>query len=152
MRKITLFSTKGVQKSEINTDVTTWGNLIPLIENLNYDLSSLHATENVNRTNLEHIDAVLPSGDFTIFLRPKKTKSGLNVKGLGFKELRNIIKEQGQSCVDFLNKRTSKSSYTQMTTVELTEGLTAYKPKTVTTSKVVATKTASKPTVKKSRS
>ena len=39
-----------------------------------YDLSSLKATENINRTTLDYDDSVLPAGDFELYLRPGKTK------------------------------------------------------------------------------
>jgi len=77
-REITVYSTRGQQKQIFNTDVNRWGELKSLITQDGSSLDGLVATENVNRTNLEHTDATLPSGDFIVFLRPAKTKSGAN--------------------------------------------------------------------------
>jgi len=94
MRKITVYSTKGKSNAEITTDVATWGELKPLLVSEGYDLDSLNATENINRTDLINTGAILPEGEFTLFLRPKQTKSGADVDldEAGFRELREIIK------------------------------------------------------------
>lgn len=93
-RIITVFSTKGQKKAKIETNVTTWGELSPLVKNEGYDLDNLHATENINKSDLVNTQAVLPEGDFTIFLRPKKTKSGAERgMGLSYKEIKAVIKE-----------------------------------------------------------
>ncbi len=88
MRTVTVFATKGKRTAKIETDVTTWGELKSLVSNEGYDLGSLNATESITRTDLAHQDAVLPTGDFTLFLRPAKTKSGVDYSSMGFKELR----------------------------------------------------------------
>jgi hypothetical protein len=128
-RTITVFSTKGKQKAKIDTDVKTWGELKPLVEAEGYDLSKLHATENVNRHDLNHKDGSLPEGNFTLFLRPKKTKSGLDVKGKSFKELRAMVKEHQdeEGFIEHLNK--TGVNYTRLKTEDLAKRLKSWKPK-----------------------
>lgn len=145
-RKVTVYSTKGKQMKEIETDATVWSQLKQEVENEGYDINNLHATENINRTDLAHKDAKLPEGEFTLFLRPKKTKSGLDVKGMGFKELRAIIKEDDNAKEHVAKVATKKGkSWTQLTTAELTTALTSYKA----SGKTVAKKEVVKATPKK---
>lgn len=75
-REITIYATRGGQMQKITTDVTTWGELQPLVRNAGFDLSSLLAAENVTKTDLVNDLAVLPTSAFRLFLRPKQTKSG----------------------------------------------------------------------------
>jgi len=74
-RTVTLYSTKGGSK-KIETSAATWGELRPLVGE-SYDLSNLQPTESVGKTTLVHEDATLPEGDFILFLRPVRTKSGM---------------------------------------------------------------------------
>ena len=75
-REITIYATRGGQMQKITTDVTTWGELQPLVRNAGFDLSSLLAAENITKTDLVNDLAVLPTSAFRLFLRPKQTKSG----------------------------------------------------------------------------
>lgn len=76
MRTISVYLTRG-QNGRITTDKTTWGEVRDEIESLlDISLTNFIVTENINKTNLEHREAVLPEGDFTLFVRPSKTKSG----------------------------------------------------------------------------
>lgn len=92
MREITIYATRGGNTQKISTDVTTWGELQPLVRNAGFDLSSLMAAENVNKTDLVNDLAVLPSSDFRLFLRPKQTKSGSDRKSL-FEAIKEFTRE-----------------------------------------------------------
>lgn len=92
MREITIYATRGGNTQKISTDVTTWGELQPLVRNAGFDLSSLMAAENVNKTDLVNDLAVLPSSDFRLFLRPKQTKSGSDRKIL-FEAIKEFTKQ-----------------------------------------------------------
>ena len=86
MRKIIVYSTKG-KSGSFESDAKTWGEIQSNVKGIVGDLDNLIATENVNKTNLGHQDSVLPEGDFKIFLRPSKTKSGAtNFNSMSFKE------------------------------------------------------------------
>ena len=88
-REITIYATRGGQMQKITTDVTTWGELQPLVRNAGFDLSSLLAAENINKSDLVNDLAVLPATAFRLFLRPKQTKSG----SLDRKECFAVIKD-----------------------------------------------------------
>lgn len=75
-REVTIYATRGGQMKKITTAVRTWGELQPLVRREGFDLSSLLAAENINKTDLVNDLAVLPEGNFRLFLRPKQTKSG----------------------------------------------------------------------------
>lgn len=76
-REITIYATRGGQMKKIMTSATTWGELQPLVRNEGFDLSSLLAAENINKSDLVNDLAVLPTTAFRLFLRPKQTKSGI---------------------------------------------------------------------------
>lgn len=87
-REITIYATRGGQMKKITTSATTWGELQPLVRREGFDLSSLLAAENINKSDLVNDLAVLPATAFRLFLRPKQTKSG----ALDRKECFAIIK------------------------------------------------------------
>ena len=88
-------------------------------------MSSLKATENVGKTTLEHIDAALPAGDFRLFLRPSKTKSGgFDVEGKGFKDLRALVTTD--DIKNHLNTIVPGKNWTQLSTDDLRKGLASY--------------------------
>ena len=128
MRKIIVYSTKG-KSGSFESDAKTWGGIQSDVKRIVGDLDNLIATENVNKTNLGHQDSVLPEGDFKIFLRPSKTKSGAtNFNSMSFKELRTFIAGQGQPCKDYLNVEAKKSgrNWTQLSTEEMKTLLSSY--------------------------
>ena len=105
-RVITIYATKGAKKAKLETEVTTWGELKSLIKREGYDFDKLHATENINKTDLVNDAAVLPAGEFTVFMRPKQVKSGSRGSCLSYKEIKSAIKD------DFTSfKETLKNDY-----------------------------------------
>ncbi|HPQ78846.1 MAG TPA: hypothetical protein PLG47_00110 [Candidatus Dojkabacteria bacterium] len=128
MRKIIVYSTKG-KSGSFESDAKTWGEVQNDVRNIVGDLDNLIATENVNKTNLGHQDSVLPEGDFKIFLRPAKTKSGAtDFSSMSFRECRAFIADKGQACKDYLNAEAKKSdrNWTQLSTEELQKYLSSY--------------------------
>lgn len=75
-REVTIYATRSGQITKIMTAVQTWGDLKPLVRNAGYNLSSLLAAENINKSDLVNDLAVLPATAFRLFLRPAQTKSG----------------------------------------------------------------------------
>jgi hypothetical protein len=129
-REITIYATRGGQMQKITTDVTTWGELQPLVRNAGFDLSSLLAAENVTKTDLVNDLAVLPTSPFRLFLRPKQTKSG----ALDRKECFAAIK------VHLLNHPEDKAKFsingrnvTQLPTATVQELVAKYCVKATTT-------------------
>jgi hypothetical protein len=136
-RVITVFTSKG-KKQKITTDVTTWGNLKPLVEE-HYDLNNLQATENIGKTTLMHVEAALPASDFVLFLRPIKTKSGSGFDTMSFQDLRasltgadkaalqvttgnNWTRVSKQNIIDQLNSRDSVSDVNDSSAMNPTNG------------------------------
>ena len=128
MRKIIVYSTKG-KSGSFESDAKTWGEIQNDVKRIVGSLDNLIATENVNKTNLGHQDSVLPEGDFKIFLRPSKTKSGAtDFNSMSFRECRAFIIDKGQACKDYLNAEAKKSgrNWTQLNTEELQKYLSSY--------------------------
>lgn len=121
-RKITVYSTKGQKKKEYNTNVETWEPLRNMLESDGYDMKDLLATETVNKTTLEHNEATLPEGDFIIFLRQAKNKSGIDMsyEDMGFGELRNELTQRDKRAIE---KITGKN-WTTCSAVEIRQYLT----------------------------
>lgn len=136
-RKVTVVSTKNNKVKFYETAATTWGELNAEI-NKDFEMSNLKATENVNKTTLEHIDAVLPEGEFRVFLRPVKTKSGHDFDNMKFGELRATFKED-EEVKKFLTGKVSASgrNWTQLKTDELKSFLKEYHSKAQLKSQVV---------------
>jgi len=127
-RVITIYSTKGGMK-EITTIATTWGELKPEIKKAGYDLANLAATCGTTRNSLDRDDAILQTGDYTIFLRPVKTKSGALTADSKRADVNAVVKEMnekyGQPFKDHLN---SKGNWTRITTPEVVELINSFKP------------------------
>ena len=148
MRKIIVYSTKG-KSGSFESDAKTWGEIQSNVKGIVGDLDNLIATENVNKTNLGHQDSVLPEGDFKIFLRPSKTKSGAtNFNSMSFKELRTFIAGQGQPCKDYLNVEAKKSgrNWTQLSTEEMKILLSSYSSGKSSSSRSSSSKPSAKAT------
>jgi hypothetical protein len=75
-------------------NVTTYGELQSA---LNVDWSNNNVVLREGKLTLEMAGAVLPAGDITVFVMPKKTKAGAmspnDIEELGFHELRGVCRE-----------------------------------------------------------
>lgn len=149
-RIISIYSSRGGAKT-ITTGVTTWKELLPLVKAQGYPVNDLHVTENVRKTTLEHEDAILPEGDFTLFMRPKKTKSGAKGKradGLNKKELTALLKKDIASSS---NGKEFYAGYSSMTVADLAVKVNTFKAKLAkekVSSKTTATKKVTTPVKK----
>lgn len=74
-RKIKVLSTLGVSGT-IETNVTTLGELKPLLEQREINITGMKLMVGETRNELNLDDAKLPEGDFKLYLMPAKTKSG----------------------------------------------------------------------------
>ena len=139
IQTVTITSAGNADRTVNNSDpINTWGALRSLLSNEGYDLENLKPTENINKTTLEHIDAVLPVGDFRLFLRPSKTKSGgFDVVGKGFKELRALVTTE--EVKSYLSGLVEGKNWTQLSTETLREGLANFNNSTTNSSEAVVT-------------
>lgn len=76
-RKIKIYTTNGMPGT-IETNVSTLGELKPILRQreVNYDGMKLLVGETKNE--LSQDEAILPEGDFKLYLMPAKTKSGID--------------------------------------------------------------------------
>lgn len=115
-RKISIFSTTRDILVLENSDLITWDQLRnTLINDHKYDLSNLVASESYTKTTLESSEAVLPVGDFVLFLRPKETKAGVKSR----EELKEVIKDENNEFKIFLKAK--NVSWTNTSTERLNE-------------------------------
>ena len=81
-RKIKIYTTNGMPGT-IETNVLTLGELKPILRlrEVNYEGMKLLIGETKNE--LSQDEAVLPEGDFKLYLMPAKTKSGVDFDNMG---------------------------------------------------------------------
>jgi hypothetical protein len=96
-RVIKIFSTN--IRKVINSAAQTWGELQSDLRREGVSYSSMKAISSVDKISFEHPDATLPSGEFTLYLTPMKTKSGLAI----------YLKSQLEELVYELNQVTRKA-------------------------------------------
>lgn len=125
-RKIKIYTTNGMPGT-IETNVSTLGELKPILRQreVNYDGMKLLVGETKNE--LSQDEAVLPEGDFKLYLMPAKTKSGVD-----FDEMEEAINriaadvERIEDKLDMiLSKLDSKSCTASSVSVSQTSSLSA---------------------------
>ena len=114
MRTITVYSTKNTTVKRYETETTSWEEFRDMLINDGYDLHNLQATENVNRTTLLNLDAVLPNQDFVLFLRPIETKQGAMTR----KEIYAKINADS-GLKQFVKDMITTDNYTHASSIEL---------------------------------
>lgn len=124
-RKIVIFSTRGNQITEVVSTATTYGELV---KEAGLEVDTLTATESVRRTTLSHFESQLPEGDFTLYLRPSKTKAGaVDFSSMSFRETKDYILANADAKA-FLNDKAKGlgKNWTQLTSSQRVEFLTEY--------------------------
>lgn len=122
MRTITVYSTKNTTVKRYETETTSWEEFRNMLISDGYDLHNLQATENVNRTTLLNLDAVLPNQDFVLFLRPIETKQGATMTR---SEIYAKINED-PDLKDFVKDNVSADNYTHASSDELESLINEY--------------------------
>jgi hypothetical protein len=74
MRKVNVFSTSANEVKSVMSNATTWGALKAELGSQVND--NMKVTVRETRNDLVDDNAILPEGEFTIFLFPAKIKSG----------------------------------------------------------------------------
>lgn len=75
IRTIKIYTTLGVS-APIETNVTTLGELRPLLRAKGIEDDGMKLLVGETRNELSVDEAILPEGDFKLYLMPQKTKSG----------------------------------------------------------------------------
>ena len=103
-RKIKIYTTNGMPGT-IETNVSTLGELKPILRQreVNYDGMKLLVGETRNELSID--EAILPEGDFKLYLMPAKTKSGVD-----FDEMEETL-ERIESKVDRILSKLGNESY-----------------------------------------
>ena len=103
-RKIKIYTTNGMPGT-IETNVSTLEELKPILRQreVNYDGMKLLVGETKNE--LSQDEAILPEGDFKLYLMPAKTKSGVD-----FDEMEETL-ERIESKVDRILSKLDNESY-----------------------------------------
>ena len=120
MRTIKIVQTATASVKRFDSDATTWGELADQIKD-EYNLDKVKATVKETKGTLEHHDAVLPEGEFTIFLRAAKNKAGgkNEFSSMSFKELRAWVKEHPEVKEYFKKNPIEGRNWTQWSVEEL---------------------------------
>lgn len=122
MRTITVYSTKNATIKRYETETTSWEEFRGMLVADGYDLHNLQATENVNRTTLLNLDAVLPNQDFVLFLRPVETKQGATMTR---SEIYAKLNED-PDLKEFVKDSVSADNYTHASSDELEDLINEY--------------------------
>lgn len=105
MRKITIVSTNTDQVFDVESSAETWGELKreSSISNVS---SGMKAMIRETKNTLESDQAILPQGDFVLYLTPSKVKSGWSSDDLSdFEELIEMAENEDKiHLVRFLNR------------------------------------------------
>ena len=118
-RKIKIYTTNGMPGT-IETNVSTLGELKPILRQreVNYDGMKLLVGETKNE--LSQDEAILPEGDFKLYLMPAKTKSGVD-----FDEMEETLERIEDKLDMILSKLDSKSCTASSVSVSQTSSLSA---------------------------
>lgn len=102
MRQVKIYTTNGSAGS-IDTDVRTLGELLPLLRQREISTEGMKMLEGATKNELSLDEAVLPVGDFKLYLMPAKTKSGSANQKLAelFKEIAEIYEDMDDEEVDY---------------------------------------------------
>lgn len=143
--KVKVYSTQMGEK-EIDSQATTWGELQRDLLKASINYSGMKTVIGETKLTLEADAAVLPDYDFTLFLMPVKTKSGIAYEDMKYKELRSTIKkfieEDKEEAEAYFNKG---RNYTTKSTEDLRDLLLGYDEQEETEKKVAS------PTIKKEK-
>ena len=76
-RKIKIYTTNGMPGT-IETNVSTLGELKPILRQREVDYDGMKLLVGETKNELSQDEAILPEGDFKLYLMPAKTKSGVD--------------------------------------------------------------------------
>ena len=115
MRTVKVYSTQGQNRQNVTTHVGTWGELQGVLSEYDIVYAGMRAIVGETQNTLESPDAILPDGDFTLFLTPGKVKSGFNPDFASYEELIDFIEER----LHITGARDHFSNYTKFSTDQL---------------------------------
>lgn len=99
LRKVVVISTTKSQPKEFYSEATNFGQLKDSLSEFG-DISKMRAVVKESKATLELDEAVLPEGDFTVFLTPKQIKAGAIDIAAALTALRDKIYESYTEVID----------------------------------------------------
>jgi hypothetical protein len=125
MKKVLIYSTTGSNGKIVETEATEWAGLQTSLLAAGVSFEGMKAILD-SRVTLESSRAQLPTGDFTLFLMPLKTKSGLqmiDIEGLSYYQcramVRDIITNADNKEAAKLHFTVNGKNYTQTSTINM---------------------------------
>lgn len=91
MRKITVYSTLGKNAVEFNSQANDWKGVQAEMKEMNISFSGMKSVIGETRLTLESDRAIVPEGDFTLYLMPVKTKSGAMDRKILFQLMKDAV-------------------------------------------------------------
>lgn len=122
-RTVTVVTTRG-EKKVIPFDGTEWSELKSKLQREGYSLDNMKCVESVKRTTLEHPKAIVPEGNFNLFLMPYKSKSGAMQRTEINSTIKGLIEKDGQTAKDYFT--VDGKNYTQVPSAKLEELINSY--------------------------
>ena len=103
-RKIKIYTTNGMPGT-IETNVSTLGELKPILRQREVNYGGMKLLVGETKNELSQDEAILPEGDFKLYLMPAKTKSGVD-----FDEMEEAI-ERIENKLDMVLSLLDNESY-----------------------------------------
>lgn len=107
IRQIIVVSTTKTQPKVLNSAASTWGQLQDALASDFGNLSSMRAVVKETRNDLTSPEAVLPEGNFTLFLSPKQIKAG----GVDLVAALEALKQKWNNAIDELIEEAEDGEY-----------------------------------------
>ena len=97
MRNLSIHATRGGAAQTITTSATTLGEITSDLRGLGIDVNNVQVINQATRSVLASSASSLPEGNGTLFIIPKKTKSGhhVNISAL-YDRLASAVAEKGE--------------------------------------------------------
>jgi hypothetical protein len=125
MRKVRFYSTAGQTNVQHEFQGTTFGELKELMKTNNISYSGMKCVVGETKLTVEHDQAILPDGDFTLFIMPVKTKSGSLSRPEAYAAVKAHIERDGDKARNHFN---SNKNYTNKSTDMINALLDSYSP------------------------
>lgn len=123
MRKVRIYSTTGQTNLQLEFQGTTFRELKELMSQNRVTYSGMKCVVGETKLTVEHDQALLPDGDFTLFIMPVKTKSGALSRSEAYAQIKSLIERDGDRARNHFN---ADKNYTNKGTDLLNSLLDSY--------------------------
>lgn len=123
LKTVTVFSTLGKNAQEFKSQANTWADLQKELSELKINYSGMKAVIGETRLTVEHPNATVPATNFSLYLMPIKTKSGMADRKELFVTIKAIVTKNPDAKSHFI---VDGKNMTQLATPKLEELLASY--------------------------